>query len=159
MSKYTAELRTIIENGFNIFDFDYTRTVESQNIISNEDLQQGFIDHFYFREVAHETLERFKHRLKTQWKESLGELDSFLVAYNNEINVKSNYSNNNKSVFEDTPLNSLEDKDYATNITTNTGTGYNGITEIELLDLYHQKLIDIQTEFYESFDNLFMQIF
>lgn len=159
MSKYTAELRTIVDNGFNIFDFEYTRTEASKNIVSDEDLQQGFIDHYYFREVGFETLERFKHRLKTQWKESLGELDALLVAYNETINIKSNSSNNNKSVFEDTPLNSLGNKDYATNITTNTGKGYNGITEIELLELYHNKLIDIQTEFYESFDNLFMQIF
>ena len=72
MSKYTAELRTIIDNGFDIFDFQYTRASESQAIISDEALEQGFIDHFYFREVGFETLERFKKRLKTQWLESLG---------------------------------------------------------------------------------------
>lgn len=159
MSKYTAELRTIIDNGFDIFDFEYTRTDASKAIVSDEELQQGFINHYYFREVGFETLERFKHKLKTQWLESLGELDAFLVAYNEKINIKSNNSTKHKSVFNETPLSKLGSKDYATNITDNDTSGYNGITEIELLDLYHQKLIDIQTEFYNSFDNLFMQIF
>ena len=34
MSKYTAELRTIIDNGFNIFDFEYTRSPGSIAIVS-----------------------------------------------------------------------------------------------------------------------------
>ena len=159
MSKYTAELRTIIDNQFDIFDFEYTRTSESQAIVSNEALQQGFIDHFYFREVGFETLERFKKRLKTQWLESLGEFDKLLVAYNQDINIKSTNKLHSKTVFEDTPISKLENKNYATNITSNENDGYSGITEIELLEIYKNKLKDIQTEFYNSFDNLFMQIF
>lgn len=159
MSKYTAELRTIIDNGFDIFDFQYTRTSESQAIVSDEALEQGFIDHFYFREVGFETLERFKKRLKTQWLESLGEFDKLLVAYNQDINIKSTNKLHGKTVFEDTPISKLENKNYATNITSNENDGYSGITEIELLEIYKNKLKDIQTEFYNSFDNLFMQIF
>lgn len=159
MSKYTAELRTIIDNGFDIFDFEYNRTDESKSILSDEKLQQGFIDHFYFREVGFETLERFKHKLKTQWLESLGELDAFLVAYNQKINIFSNTKIEQTTVFEDTPLSKLGNDDYATNRTGSNNSGYAGATEIELLDIYHQKLVDVQTEFYESFDNLFMQVF
>ena len=159
MSKYTAELRTIIDNGFDIFDFEYTRASESQAIVSDAALEQGFIDHFYFREVGFETLERFKKRLKTQWLESLGEFDKLLVAYNQDINIKSTNKLHGKTVFEDTPISKLENKNYATNITSNENDGYSGITEIELLEIYKNKLKDIQTEFYNSFDNLFMQIF
>lgn len=163
MSKYTAELRTIIDNGFNIFDFEYTRSPESLAILSNEKLQEGFINHFYFREIGFETLERFKFYLKTKWLESLGEFDKLLVAYNDPVNVKSNLGSNvkNKSVFNDTPKNELDDSNYATSITkSNQDTsGYAGATEIELLELYHEKIKDIQTEFYEKFDLLFMQIF
>lgn len=163
MSKYTAELRTIIDNGFNIFDFDYIRSAESQAIVSNEALQQGFINHFYFREIGFETLERFKHYLKTKWLESLGEFDKLLVAYHDPVNVKSNLGSNvkTKSVFNDTPKNELDDSNYASSITKSNqdNSGYAGATEIELLELYHDKIKDIQTEFYEKFDNLFMQIF
>ena len=162
MSKYTAELRTIIDNGFNIFDFDYTRSPESLAILSNEKLQEGFINHFYFREIGFETLERFKFYLKTKWIESLGEFDKLLVAYNDPVNVKSNLGSNvkNKSVFNDTPKSELDDSNYASSITkSNQDTaGYAGATEIELLELYHDKIKDIQTEFYEKFDILFMQI-
>ena len=90
MSKYTAQLRTIVDNNINIFDFDYTRTPESIAIISNEQLQNDFIDRYYFREIGFETVERFKHYLKVKWKEELGEFDALLVAYNEKINVKSN---------------------------------------------------------------------
>ena len=166
MSKYTAELRTIIDNNFDIFDFTYTRSSESQAIVSNEKLQQGFIDRYYFREVGFETLERFKHKLKTQWLESIENFDKLLVAYSQNINPKVNMSSNTKntSVFNDTPKNALDfgtEATHASNIThnTQTNTGLAGLTEIEALELYHDKIKDIVTEFYDSFDNLFMQIF
>lgn len=166
MSNYTAELRTIVENGFDIFDFVYTRSSESQAIVSDETLEQGFIDRYYFREVGFETLERFKHKLKTQWLESIENFDMLLVAYNQSINIKTNVSSNtqNTSIFNDTPKNALDFGTVAThasNIThnTQTNTGLAGLTEIEALELYHDKLKDIISEFYDSFDNLFMQIF
>ena len=166
MSKYTAELRTIIDNNFDIFDFTYTRSSESQAIVSNEKLQQGFIDRYYFREVGFETLERFKHKLKTQWLESIENFDKLLVAYSQSVNPKVNMTSNaqNTSVFNDTPKNSLDfgtEATHASSITHNTqnNTGLAGLTEIEALELYHDKLKDIVSEFYDSFDNLFMQIF
>ena len=166
MSNYTAELRTIIDNNFDIFDFEYTRDPKSIAILSNENLQKGFIDHYYFREVGFETLERFKHKLKTQWLESLGEFDKLLVAYNESINPKVNMSSNtqNTSIYNDTPKNALDfgtESSHASNITHNTqnNTGLAGLTEIEALELYHDKLKDIVSECYNSFDNLFMQIF
>lgn len=166
MSKYTAELRTIIGNNFDIFDFVYERDPKSTAIISNEDLQKGFIDHYYFREVGFETLERFKHKLKTQWLESIENFDKLLVAFNETINPKANISSNtqNTSIYNDTPKNALDfgaESSHASNITHNTqnNTGLAGLTEIEALELYHDKLKDIVTEFYNSFDNLFMQIF
>jgi len=166
MSNYTCELRTIIDNSFDIFDFEYTRKTESIAIMSNDDLQQGFINHYYFREVAFETLERFKFKLKTQWLESIENFDKLLIAYNENVNIKSNLgsSSNNTNVFNDTPKNALDfgtETNHATNISHNEQdtSGYAGLTEIEMLEQYHDKLKDIQTEFYNSFDNLFMQIF
>ena len=165
MSKYTSELYKFIDI-YDIFDFQYTRTDESKAIISNEDLQAGFINRYYFREIGFETVERFKHKLKTQWLESIENFDKLLVAYNESINPKTNVSSNtqNTSVFNDTPKNALDfgtEASHASNIThnTQTNTGLAGLTEIEALELYHDKLKDIVSEFYNSFDNLFMQIF
>lgn len=164
MSKYTAQLRTIVDNGINIFDFDYTRTPESIAIISDEQLQNDFIDRFYFREIGFETVERFKHYLKVKWKEELGEFDALLVEYSKSINVKSNMNAQveNTTIFNDTPKSKLDiNTDYASSISQNNQiqSGYNGLTEIELLEIYHDKIKDIQSEFYDKFDSLFMQIF
>ena len=165
MSKYTSELYKFIDI-YDIFDFQYPRSDESKTIISNEDLQAGFINRYYFREIGFETIERFKHKLKTQWLESIGNFDKLLVAYNESINPKVNMSSNtqNTSVYNDTPKNALDfgaESSHASNITHNTQTnvGLAGLTEIEALELYHDKLKDIVSEFYNSFDNLFMQIF
>lgn len=166
MSNYTAELRTIIDNGFNIFDFDYQRSTQSTQILSNEDLQTGFINRYYFREVGFETLERFKHKLKTQWLESITNFDKLLIEYSKELNVMSNSNliTENVNIFNDTPKSALdfgEESTHASTITQDkqTATGLGGLTEIEALELYHDKIKDIVTEFYDSFDNLFMQIF
>ena len=165
MSKYTSELYKFIDI-YDIFDFQYPRSDESKAIISNEDLQAGFINRYYFREIGFETAERFKHKLKTQWLESIGNFDKLLVAYNDSINTKANMSSNtqNTSVFNDTPKNALDfgaESTHASNIThnTQTNTGLAGLTEIEALELYHDKIKDIVSEYYDTFDNLFMQIF
>ena len=165
MSKYTSELYKFIDI-YDIFDFQYPRSDESKAIISNEDLQAGFINRYYFREIGFETIERFKHKLKTQWLESIENFDKLLVAYNESINTEANMSSHtqNTSVYTDTPKNALDfgaESSHASNITHNTQTnvGLAGLTEIEALELYHDKLKDIVTEFYNSFDNLFMQIF
>ena len=164
MAKYTAELKSIIQLGYDIFDFEYTRTPESIAILSNEKLQEGFINHFFFRELGFETLERFKHYLKTKWVEELGEFDALLVAYNKELNIMSNNktTTSQRQIFNDEPLNNVDvSNENATSITDTKQeqSSYNGITEIELLDIYHNNIRDIQTEFYKKFDNLFMQIF
>ena len=166
MSKYTAELRTIIDNNFDIFDFEYTRSDASKAIISDNELEQGFVDRYYFREVGFETLERFKHKLKTQWLESIGDFDKLLVAYNQNIDPLTNMGGTieNVNVFNDTPKNALDfgnESTHATSITNNKQTtdDYTGVSQIELLEQYHNKSKDIQSEFYDSFDNLFMQIF
>ena len=165
MSKYTSELYKFIDI-YDIFDFQYPRSNESKAIISNEDLQAGFINRYYFREIGFETIERFKHKLKTQWLESIENFDKLLVAYNESINTKANMSSNtqNTSVFNDTPKNALDfgaESSHASSITYNTQTnvGLAGLTEIEALELYHDKLKDIVSEYYDTFDNLFMQIF
>lgn len=165
MSKYTSELYNFIDI-YDIFDFQYPRSDESKAIISNEDLQAGFINRYYFREIGFETIERFKHKLKTQWLESIENFDKLLVAYNESINTKANMSSNaqNTSVYNDTPKNALDfgaESSHASSITHNTQTnvGLAGLTEIEALELYHDKIKDIVSEYYDSFDNLFMQIF
>lgn len=60
MAKYTIELRTIIENGINIFDFPY----DFYNNDKKADFERDFIRHFYFREIGVETIDKFKFYLE-----------------------------------------------------------------------------------------------
>ena len=62
MATYTMELREIIENNCNIFDFKYPIFKEEYR----KTFEENFINYFYFREIGVETVARFKHNLKTQ---------------------------------------------------------------------------------------------
>lgn len=162
MSNYTMELRTIIASDINIFDFEYERSADAQAILSNEDLQQHFTDHYALREIGLETIERWQFRFMTQWRESIANFDKLLIAYNKDINILSNGANKSVVKFNNSPKSALdfgEQSSHASSITESDNTGYNGMTEIELLDKYHNLIKDIESEFIESFDNLFMQIF
>ena len=63
MAKYTIELRTLNNPPFfKLFDFEYDFYEESKK----EQFEQKFIDYFYMREIEHETVEEFKHELRTK---------------------------------------------------------------------------------------------
>lgn len=62
MSKYTVQLRTLIENGVQIFDFDYPIFDAAYKPV----LEQKIIDWYYFREIGLETPAQFKHFLKAK---------------------------------------------------------------------------------------------
>lgn len=63
MSRYTIELRHIIKSS-SLFNFDYDFYTDSDIIKSK--FEQKFIDEYFFHEIGHETVARFKHRLKTR---------------------------------------------------------------------------------------------
>lgn len=75
MAQYTMELRTIIENGYNIFDFPYQFYDEEQRL----KFQEHFIKHFYFREIGCDTIDRFKWYLEDKF--------NLLMPYYNELFV------------------------------------------------------------------------
>lgn len=62
MAKYTIELRELVENGYEIFDFDYPFYEPYQK----NRFEETFINYYYFYEIGAETITRWKHMLKTQ---------------------------------------------------------------------------------------------
>ena len=63
MAKYTIELRALNNPPFfKLFDFEYDFYEESKK----EQFEQKFIAYFYMREIEHETVEEFKHELRTK---------------------------------------------------------------------------------------------
>lgn len=148
MAKYTTQLRSIVESGTLIFDFDYPLFDEGYKPV----LERKIIDTFYFREIGFETVAQFKHFLKTrlntimpyynQLYDTMGLVDktNYNINLDNTITRKqtsnttqegigeSNSSSSGKGastseeVYSDTPQARLQGKDYATNMSENTNS-------------------------------------
>lgn len=65
-SKLTLELRDIVDNGVDIWDFDYPSYYEGDK---KKEFEQKVIDHYYFRQIGQETIGRFKHYFKMKMRE------------------------------------------------------------------------------------------
>ena len=66
MAKYTMELRTLIKefgNPFNYINYDF------YNPSYKKKFEEKFIKHFYFREIGVESIERFTHNLESKLNE------------------------------------------------------------------------------------------
>jgi hypothetical protein len=156
MSRYTIQLRTLVENGYKIFDFDYPMFDPKYKPV----LEQKILDYYYFREIGLETPAQFKHFLKskmniimpyynqyyssqaeylkydpyknknvtqtdkrTSLTDSSGKTDSSSkTSGNSTMDRTSSGTTTAQEIFSDTPQARLSgDKDYATNLTDNTG--------------------------------------
>lgn len=65
MAKYTVQLRTLIDNGFDLQLNEYPIFDE----LYRETLNKKIIDHYYFHEIGQETAGQFRHYLKTKLNE------------------------------------------------------------------------------------------
>lgn len=159
MAKYTQELWEIIEDGVNLFDFDYN----FWDVTKKSELQNNFIEHFKFHEIGSETVQRFKDRFKCRWLEVIDKYSKMFetnARLNNDVDVLSNVNTETTIVFNDSPKGEETfDKNHATNFTKTKSKGYAGTTGIELLKNYNENFIDVQEKFFNEFNSLFMQIF
>lgn len=62
-SKATIELRELIENGVNPFDFDYDGFYHGKD---KENFEKKVINHYYFSQIGQETVGRFLHMFRTK---------------------------------------------------------------------------------------------
>ena len=100
MAQVTIELRHVLNmDGFNLFDFDYPIT----DLGWKKELEQAFIDKFYFNEIGYETIDRWKHALKTKmnlimpyydklYMSTLKEYDPFVT-----MTIKEEYTDTGKT--------------------------------------------------------------
>lgn len=65
-TKYTVELRELIENGVNLWNFDYDGFYTGAE---KKAFEQKVIDHFWFRQIGAETTGRFLHYFRTLVRE------------------------------------------------------------------------------------------
>lgn len=144
MANYTIELRTILENNVNIFDFNYPIFDESYRA----KFEENFINHFYYREIGFETISRFKHHLKTELNILMPYYNKLYMSQGLEQRILDNYDvtetfernvtgsktgvneNSNKQLFSDTGRKRVDinDIDYVSTInkeTNNTTSNVN----------------------------------
>lgn len=122
MSKYTTELRYLIENNFDIGLKDYPIFDENYR----EPLNRKIINHYYFREIGFETAELFKRYLNNTMNEIMpyynqlfkSELLEFNPFYNVDKTVTADKNNNSVSDF----VGNISGKNTQTADTENTQT-------------------------------------
>lgn len=140
----TVELRDLIENGVDIWDFEYDGFYEGDDKIAFE---KKVIDHYYFRQIGQETVERFKHFFRCRIREIMpyykqvyksikimdeiedpfGNVDiTETTTENTKTNTSSNGTltgnNSNTHKYLDSPHGSIENLDsYLTEATTDNG--------------------------------------
>lgn len=156
MSKYTIELRNIVSTfgrdevkkwfmDYELSDYltdDEISTIVARGTWSAEQLADRIIDHYYIREIAHETPSLFKHQVKVAMQEIMEEklplIYSASIKYDPMVNVdftetftrdttdKGNNSTTNSGldVSSDTPQGQISKSEilqgkYATNTTAN----------------------------------------
>ena len=88
MSKYTTELRNVIDSGYPLFNFPY----DFYDPNKKEELEKKFVDHFYFWEIGSETPARFQHNLKVKFQEVLPYYSLILQTALYEYDIKNNYN-------------------------------------------------------------------
>lgn len=141
MSKYTTELRYLIQSGFDLGLNDYPIFEESYRSKLNEKI----LNHYYMREIGFETAGLFKRYLNVKMNEIMPYYNQLYLSAQIEFDPLETYSTNeqyerettgdntsqdegeNKSLQNDTPMGSLQDpfsENYATTSqktnTTNT---------------------------------------
>ena len=164
MAKYTTQIKTIVEAGYKIFDFDYPIFDENYRPI----LEKNIINYYYFREIGLETVGQFKHFLKTRMQiimpfynqlyESTGLItkDDYMFNLNStethtrtskgtsKGSVDSTSNGNSEEIFSDTPQSLLAGEDYATTKTKTDGTSIDSSTsegEADSFEEYTTKML------------------
>ena len=141
MAHYTATIKALIDNGFDLGLQDYPIWNETYR----NTLNKKIIDHYYMDEIGYETAELFKHFLNARMNEIMPYYNDL---YNNQekiiqdtlenvnltetstrnntntVNSTSSSTNNGKNLFQDTPqgqidFTDLESQKWATNLTMN----------------------------------------
>lgn len=88
MASRTIELRTLVDSGFNIFNFPYPFYDNGKR----RDFERKFIEHFYFREIGCETPERFRWYLRDKMQTVFPYYNELLKTSLIDYNILDNYN-------------------------------------------------------------------
>lgn len=132
MSKYTTELRYIIESEFDLGLKDYPIWDETHRNILN----QKIFNHYKFREIGFETANLFKDRLNTRMNEIMPKYNKLYEL------MKDKDLTENKGIYEE-----IQNKSESTGVTTSESKGRSSDTPMGKLD-------DVYSEDYATTANV-----
>lgn len=116
MANYTLELRQISESkNLKVFDFDYAFYCEEHR----KEFEEKFINYYFFHEIGVETIQRFKHNLKTKLNEIM---PYYTQLYQTELEAKDINFLLNKDLKETF----IREKDLTNNMTGDSLSKVNG---------------------------------
>lgn len=183
MSKYTTELRYLIQSGFDLGLNDYPIFEESYRSKLNEKI----LNHYYMREIGFETAGLFKRYLNVKMNEIMPYYNQLYLSAQIEFDPLETYSTNeqyerettgdntsqdegeNKSLQNDTPMGSLQDpfsENYATTSQKTNATNTTRLNSSEN-EKYNRKLSgkndsksnsQLLMEYRETFLNIDMMV-
>lgn len=93
MSKYTLELRNVLEREPVLFDFPYEFYDEEKR----HDFEKNFIHHFFFREICVDSIARFKHYLEDKMVNVFPYYNELFKAADIEYSILDNYKMSEKT--------------------------------------------------------------
>lgn len=114
----TMLLKDLIDNGINIFSFDYNFYGDAD---AKASFEQKFVDHYYFREIGAETPERFLFYLESTIKEIMPYYHQLYLTTIQKYDMIENYNLTETITNNRTGTNSVngESKNFDTPITKN----------------------------------------
>lgn len=152
-----------------IFDFDYSFTTVGD--ITQDVLEEDFIEYYRYFNSGMETVEKFKFYLKRMWLKEIKPFNKRLLAeyeletiglYDNKIETSSSNTLNGEVQYSDTPNQTISsDYSYLTDITKNDNSseenGSRTSSKNEALKLVEldKKMKDMEYAFFDKFVVLF----
>ena len=110
-TKVTLELRELVENGVDLWDFEYPSYYTGDE---KKAFEKKVIDHYYFRQIGQETVGRFLHYFRARIREImpfyiqrykscewLDKIEDPLESYNLTEEYKANHTNQGSTTTSD----------------------------------------------------------
>lgn len=117
-ANYTISLKELVENGADIFNFEYT-TNESK-----EELERRFLNKYWFKEIGYETYSMWHFKFKEQWLNRLKHYNQLFDNYK-DIDPLLDYERITNYIGNELSKNKEDTKGESTGVGSSTGSATN----------------------------------
>lgn len=172
MSKYTMTLEEMVDLGIPIFNEDIETIVTGYletgtDAYFTSEYWTNFKNKFYrkykYKEIGFETEEMFYDYFIQVFEENIDEFKKFWHNYSiTDITSNNNITKTNSLTTKNLPFTELDELDQSASYkekASETQSGMVGVSQLEQLNNYVEKLKDLDNMFLDKFKVLFMNIY